>query len=68
QEIPLLNLVVQDCEPNIELADIELAETKLWPAEGKAALEQERAKYFAYDFFTPSPVKGATVYWLRYIL
>ncbi|KAL2839749.1 S-adenosyl-L-methionine-dependent methyltransferase [Aspergillus pseudoustus] len=63
QKYPQLNLVVQDCESNIELA-----KTKVWPAEGHAALEHGRVKFFAYDFFTPNPVNGAAVYWLRYIL
>jgi hypothetical protein len=60
---PRLKLVVQDCVSNIELA-----RKDVWPREAPAAIQQGRVEFFAYDFFTTNPVKGADVYWLRYIL
>ncbi|KAL3470061.1 S-adenosyl-L-methionine-dependent methyltransferase [Aspergillus californicus] len=63
KKYPCLNLVVQDCASNIELARKEV-----WPREDPAAIKQGRIEFFAYDFFTTNPVKGADIYWLRYIL
>ncbi|KAK1143900.1 hypothetical protein N8T08_006015 [Aspergillus melleus] len=60
---PRLSLVVQDCEANVRLA-----QTEVWPCEGRRIMQDGRVQFLAYDFFTPNPVIGAEVYWLRYIL
>ena len=57
EEFPHLNFVVQDLPGAVEEA------TGTVPA----AL-QERVKFQAHDMFTPQPVQGAAVYFLRHIL
>ena len=63
QVYPDLNFVLQDRGPVIKIA-----ENEVWPKENKTALSQSRVIFMEHDFFTPNPVHGAEVYWLRSIL
>ncbi|AEO59636.1 hypothetical protein MYCTH_2066662 [Thermothelomyces thermophilus ATCC 42464] len=60
---PDLEFVIQDRGPVLEQG-----ETELWPRENPAALRAGRVKFQQHDFFDENPVKGADVYWLRYII
>ncbi|CAJ2501645.1 Uu.00g044980.m01.CDS01 [Anthostomella pinea] len=40
----------------------------MWRHENPEALSNGRVRLMAHDFFAANPVKGAEVYWLRYIL
>ncbi|KAK6193174.1 hypothetical protein LQW54_012727 [Pestalotiopsis sp. IQ-011] len=59
---PALQLVVQDREPVIEQA------ASAWAFKHPDALASGQVQLSAHDFFAPNPVRGAEVYWLRYIL
>ncbi|KAF2280130.1 O-methyltransferase A [Westerdykella ornata] len=60
---PDLKFVVQDRAPVLQQA-----ETFVWPKENPTALSQGRVTFTPHDFFSDNPVKGAEVYWLRYII
>lgn len=63
QLYPQLKFVVQDRGPVLEQA-----KTEVWPQDNPRALKEGRVSFVEHDFFKPNPVKGADVYWLRYIL
>lgn len=44
------------------------ARSIVWPKENPAALAEKRVEFCPHDFFEENPVKGADVYWLRYIM
>jgi len=44
------------------------AKEEVWPKENPEALKCGRVSFMQHDFFEINPVKGADVYWLRYIL
>ena len=58
-----LKFVVQDREPVLRQA-----QTTVWPEAYPDALESGRVSFMPHDFFQPNPVKGADIYWIRYIL
>ncbi|KAL8680153.1 MAG: hypothetical protein Q9186_003620 [Xanthomendoza sp. 1 TL-2023] len=60
---PDLKFVVQDRGPVIKQA-----ETVVWVKEAPQALAETRVSFMEHDFFEANPVKGAEVYWLRYIM
>ncbi|KAK0669813.1 putative methyltransferase [Cercophora samala] len=60
---PNLNFVVQDRAPVLQQA-----ETEVWPKEHPKALQSGKVKFWPHNMFEPNPVKGADVYWLRYIM
>lgn len=60
---PKLNFVIQDRGPVIQQA-----ERTVWAKEAPEALSKGRVSFVEHDFFTPNPVTGAGVYWLRYIM
>lgn len=47
---------------------IEKARSEVWPHENAAALASGRIEFVVHDFFDVNPVRGADVYWLRYVL
>lgn len=47
---------------------IEKARSEVWPHENAAALAASRIEFVVHDFFDVNPVRGADVYWLRYVL
>ncbi|THC94252.1 hypothetical protein EYZ11_006261 [Aspergillus tanneri] len=55
--------VVQDRAPALKQA-----QSSVWPAENPKALAEGRVSFVTHDFFKENPVKGADVYWLRYIM
>lgn len=59
---PALRLVVQDRGPVIQQA------ASAWACKHPDALASGQVQLSAHDFFAPNPVRGADVYWLRYIL
>ncbi|KAL2163196.1 hypothetical protein VTH06DRAFT_5252 [Thermothelomyces fergusii] len=63
QIYPDLKFVVQDRGPVLQQA-----KTELWPRENPEALSSGRVTFQEHDFFNENPVKGADVYWLRYII
>ncbi|CAG8892503.1 unnamed protein product [Penicillium egyptiacum] len=60
---PDLKFIVQDRPPALEQA-----KTEIWPQQNPRAVEEGRVTFMPHDFFDENPVKGADVYWLRYIL
>lgn len=60
---PELSFVVQDRAPVLQQA-----QNTVWPMENQSALDEGRVKFIPHSFFEGNPVKGADVYWLRYIL
>lgn len=58
-----LKFVVQDREPVLIQA-----QTNVWPKAIPGALDSGRVSFMPHDFFQVNPVKGADVYWIRYIL
>ncbi|KAK4244016.1 S-adenosyl-L-methionine-dependent methyltransferase [Corynascus novoguineensis] len=60
---PSLRFVVQDRGPVLKQG-----ETELWPRENLGALQAGRVRFVQHDFFDENPIKGADVYWLRYII
>ncbi|KAL2869086.1 O-methyltransferase tpcA [Aspergillus lucknowensis] len=60
---PELNFVVQDRAPALKQA-----QSSVWPKENPKALAEGRVSFVTHDFFNDNPVKGADVYWLRYIM
>ncbi|KAL8861120.1 MAG: hypothetical protein Q9178_002334 [Gyalolechia marmorata] len=60
---PSLNFILQDRGPVLHIA-----ESTVWPRENPTALANKRVKFMQHDFFSPNPVHGADVYWLRSIL
>ncbi|KAL8717981.1 MAG: hypothetical protein Q9225_004840 [Loekoesia sp. 1 TL-2023] len=60
---PNLKFIIQDRAPVLEQA-----KTVIWPNENPKAVENGRVSFVAHDFFTENPVKGADIYWLRYII
>lgn len=60
---PNLKFVVQDRQENAERG-----EREVFPREAPNAVSSGRVQFMAHDFFTPNPVKHASVYWLRGIL
>ena len=60
---PELKFVVQDRGPVVHEA-----EKMVWVKEAPQALAEGRVSFVEHDFFEPNPVKGAEVYWLRYIM
>ncbi|KND89113.1 Sterigmatocystin 8-O-methyltransferase [Tolypocladium ophioglossoides CBS 100239] len=63
QLYPDLKFVLQDRGDAIEKA-----RSEVWPRENAAALESGRIDFEVHDFFDVNPVRGADVYWLRYVL
>lgn len=47
---------------------LEKAREEVWPRENPAALESGQVEFQPHDFFQENPVKGADIYWLRYIM
>lgn len=47
---------------------ISQAEMKIWPKENPSAIAENRVSFMSHDFFTPNPVKGADIYYLRSVL
>lgn len=62
RRFPKLRFVVQDLQSMIGQAET------VWRHELPEALETHRTELKVHDIFTPQPVKGADVYWLRLIL
>ncbi|KAF2199794.1 S-adenosyl-L-methionine-dependent methyltransferase [Delitschia confertaspora ATCC 74209] len=60
---PNLNFVVQDRAPALQQA-----QNQVWPKESPQALADGRVQFITHDFFNENPVKGADVYWVRYIM
>lgn len=60
---PNLKFVVQD-----RAEVLQQAVESVWPEQAPEALRNGRVSFMEHDFFMPNPVKGADVYWLRYIL
>lgn len=60
---PNLHFVVQDRAPVLKQA-----ESEVWPKENPSALQEGRVTFTPHNFFDKNPVKGAEVYWLRYII
>ena len=60
---PKLRFVIQDRGKVLEQA-----QRGIWPKENPEALAQERVTFQEHDLFRENPIKGADVYWLRYIL
>ena len=60
---PKLKFIVQDRGPGLQHA-----EKVIWPKEAPEALAAGRVTFMEHDFFQPNPVKGAEVYWLRYVM
>ncbi|EED12733.1 O-methyltransferase, putative [Talaromyces stipitatus ATCC 10500] len=60
---PELNFVVLDRAPVLQQA-----QNTVWPKENQSALDEGRVKFIPHSFFEENPIKGADVYWLRYIL
>lgn len=54
--------VVQDTEPIIKQAK------DYWAEPGRASLAEGRVELQEHDFFDEQPVKGASVYFLRYVM
>ncbi|KAF9465675.1 S-adenosyl-L-methionine-dependent methyltransferase [Collybia nuda] len=59
---PETKFVIQDLPPVIEGAK------PFWQANFPEAIENGRVKLEAHDFFQPQPVKGAAVYFCRFII
>lgn len=60
---PDLKFVVQDRGPVISQA-----EKTVWAAQAPEVLAEGRVRFMEHDFFQVNPVKGAEIYWLRYIM
>jgi len=60
---PNLRFIVQD-----RGAVLKQAQEEVWPKENPEALNSGRVSFMQHDFFQDNPVKGADIYWLRYIL
>ena len=60
---PNLKFIIQDRPENVEKA-----EKEIFPREYPDAISSGRVTFMAHDFFTPNPVKGADIYWLRGIM
>ncbi|KAL9599305.1 MAG: hypothetical protein Q9219_003932 [cf. Caloplaca sp. 3 TL-2023] len=60
---PSLRFIIQDRAPVLEQA-----KAAVWPKENPEAVESGRVSFVAHDFFIENPVKGADIYWLRYII
>lgn len=63
KQYPDLKFVVQD-----RAATVEHGKRDVWPKENPEAVAENRVQFMPHDFFQSNPVKGADVYWLRYIL
>ncbi|KAF9465682.1 S-adenosyl-L-methionine-dependent methyltransferase [Collybia nuda] len=59
---PETKFVIQDLPPVIEGAKT------FWKANFPEAIENGRVKLEAHDFFQPQPVKGAAIYFCRFII
>jgi len=59
---PDLRFIVQDRESTIEKA------VNVWMKELPSALQTQRVRFMAHDFFTKQPVENADVFLLRFIL
>ncbi|KAJ7113834.1 O-methyltransferase [Mycena epipterygia] len=59
---PQLRVVNQDLGPAIELSK------EFWKEQFPAHLDAQKVEFNVHDFFTPQPVKNASVFLLRYIL
>lgn len=59
---PSLKLVVQDKDPVIQQA------LAVWMVRHPAAISEGKVHLSAHNFFEANPVRGADVYWLRYIM
>lgn len=62
KRFPQLRFVLQDLPSMICQAGT------VWSRELPEAIETGRTKLMNHDIFTPQPIKGAEVYWMRYIL
>ncbi|KIK51637.1 hypothetical protein GYMLUDRAFT_78142 [Collybiopsis luxurians FD-317 M1] len=62
EAVPNLNFVIQDSQLTISHAE------EFWKEKMPSALDSGRVKLQVHDFFTPQPVKGASVFLLRSIL
>ncbi|KAI8932345.1 hypothetical protein NX059_010538 [Plenodomus lindquistii] len=60
---PHLKFIVEDRTPVLEQA-----KSMVWLAKNHVALEKGCVTFTPHDFFETNPVRGADVYWLRYIL
>ncbi|KAI5814555.1 S-adenosyl-L-methionine-dependent methyltransferase [Pyronema omphalodes] len=58
-----LKFVIQDREQAVKQGKHDV-----WPKENPQAIADGRVQFMPHDFFKTNPVKGADVYWLRYIL
>lgn len=47
---------------------LDKAREEVWPRENPAALQSSQVEFQPHDFFQENPVKGADIYWLRYIM
>ena len=61
-EFPQLQLVIEDTKPVIDQG------RSVWTSEMPQALQMGRVILQVHDFFREQPIKGADVYFLRYIL
>ncbi|KAI5861287.1 putative O-methyltransferase [Durotheca rogersii] len=59
---PDLRFVVQD------LSTVTEQGLSLWKEEYPEAVESGRVQFMEHDFFTPNPVVGADIYWMRHVL
>lgn len=60
---PRLHFIIQD-----RAAMLEQAKTVVWPKESPDAIAEKRVEFCPHDFFEVNPIKGADVYWLRYVM
>lgn len=60
---PNLKFVIQDRAPVLKQG-----QEDVWPKENPKALAEGRVTFTPHDFFKPNPVKGADVYWMRYVM
>ncbi|KAI5288167.1 hypothetical protein KEM54_005424 [Ascosphaera aggregata] len=60
---PDLSFIIQD-----RAAIISKAKDEVWLREHPSAMEEGRVDFQVHDFFLENPVKGADIYWIRYVL
>lgn len=63
QSFPHFKCIVQD-RPEV----IAQAKDGFWPSQGAQYLRTRAVTLQSHDFFTPNPIKGAAIYWLRGIM
>ncbi|KAM0811989.1 putative O-methyltransferase domain-containing protein [Seiridium cardinale] len=62
RQYPHFKCIVQDSQAMVDRG------REVWQQEKLQDLASDRVRFMAHDFFTVNPIKGAEVYWLRYIL